>query len=99
MMSHTQEHCMFTSESPHTCHRSNAIRRDSLSSAVFPSKSIAERLRAAMKAAAGEGLNPRGMQPGGSVMDFDEHPYRIHSLGPNASSISSFTPASTPTWS
>ncbi len=98
-MSPAQEHCMFTCESPHTCHRSNAIRRDLLPSAVFPSKSIAERRRAAMKAAAGEGLNLRSMQPGGSVMDFDEHPYRIHSPGPNASSMSSFAPASAPTWS
>jgi hypothetical protein len=61
-----------------------------LSTAVFSSKSSAERRRAVEMAAAGQGLNLRGMQQGGSVVDFGEHPDRIHSPGPNAAHYEQF---------
>jgi hypothetical protein len=81
---------MFTCEPPHTCHRCNATRRDFLSTAVFPSKSSAARRRAVEQAAAGQGRDIRGMQAGGSVLDFGELPDRIHSPGPNASHYEQF---------
>jgi hypothetical protein len=61
-----------------------------LSTAVFPSKSTAIRRRAVEQAAAGQGRDIRGMQAGGSVVDFGQHPDRIHSPGPNASPYEQF---------
>ena len=81
---------MFTCEPPHTCHRCTAPRKDFLSTAVFPSKSTAARRRAVEQAAAGQGRNIRGMQAGGSVVDFGELPDRIHKPGPNASHYEQF---------
>jgi hypothetical protein len=42
------------------------------------------------QSAAGMGRDIRGMQAGGSVADFGEHPDRIHSPGPNASQYEQF---------
>lgn len=81
---------MFTCEPAHTCHRCNATRKDFLSTVTFPSKSTAQRRRAVEQAAAGEGRDIRGMQAGGRVVDFGEHPDRIHSPGPNASHYEQF---------
>ena len=61
-----------------------------MSTAVFPSKSTATRRRAVEQAAAGQGRDMRGMQAGGSVLDFGELPDRIHSPGPNASHYEQF---------
>ena len=52
-----------------------------MSTAVFLSKSTAARRRAVEQAAAGQGRDIRGMQAGGSVVDFGELPDRIHKPG------------------
>ncbi len=61
-----------------------------MSTAEFPSKSTAIRRRAVEQAAAGEGNDIRGMQVGGSMVDFGEHPDRIHSPNPYASHYEQF---------
>jgi hypothetical protein len=81
---------MFTCEPSLTCHRCKATRKDFWSTVTFPSKSTAQRRRAIEKAAAGEGRDIRGMQAGGSVVDFGEHPGRIHSPGQNTSHYKQF---------
>ena len=73
---------MYTCEPAHTCHRCHATRKDFLSTSTFPSKSTASRQRAVEQAAAGQGAVLRGMHAG-CVVDFGEHPDRIHSPGPN----------------
>ncbi len=61
-----------------------------MSAAEFPSKSTAIRRRAVEQAAAGEGTDIRGMQVGSSIVDFGEHPDRIHSPDPYASHYEQF---------
>ncbi len=51
-----------------------------MSTTTFPSKSTAHRRRAVEQAA----RDLKGMQAGGSVVDFGEHPDRIHLSGVNA---------------
>lgn len=80
---------MYTCESAQTCHRCNATRKDFLSTSVFPSKSTALRRSVIEQAAAGQGLQLRGLQTG-SVVDFGEHSDRIHSPGPNSSHYEKF---------
>ena len=81
---------MYTCEPAQSCHRCFATRKDFLSTARFPTKCTAQRQAEIEEAASGAGRAIRGMQAGGSVVDFGEHPHRIHSPGPNSSNYEQF---------
>ncbi len=81
---------MFTREPAQTFHRCFATRKDFLSTARFPIKSTAQRQVEVEESASGAGRAIRGMQAGGSVVDFGEHPDHIHSPGPNVSHYEQF---------
>jgi hypothetical protein len=57
---------------------------------VFASKSGSEQRLEITRAAAGNGIHVRGMQPGASVVNWGEAPDHVHSPGPNAANYERF---------
>ena len=70
------------------CHRCCAPRADFFSSAVYRTKTAATRRVQITAAAAGDGLQKRGMVAGGSVVDWGEAP--SHAPGPNSANYEAF---------
>ena len=84
-----QECDQYTCESPQTCHRCTASRKNFLSSAVYQTKTVTTRRVQITEAAKGSDRFLRGMRLG-TVVDWGEGEKPTHSPGPNSSHYEAF---------